>query len=625
MRLSSRLLRLSVLLLAAVIAVASNATELIHFDLQQRGAATLILQDAPAGRYVILVDAGMASRRAGRGGAKIRAYLNAHKITKIDLVILTHVDQDHAEGIYNLLGLVESSAASEPGTTAPARSPPVTIEAVLEPGPVTTQPTRAVYQRLTTRLWNAGVRRITPAEQATVAHLEHLFDIRIHAPRLPHMTSNDSSLGVVVHDRRTARDHFISGDMTARAWEQVKPRLPGHVETLTAPHHGGDPVLLDMVHTLSPKAVVVQANEHNQYGHPELAVLRSLASFHRTDFRQLARFQDLQDARTAFARAFVRTSLHDALADAAALRDYVGNEQAWALHKEAPYTTRTVLMTGLLGNIHVHASGRITAQHVRGREELFQDDVIWNELRYLSNSELDGLKTWEEAQAYLSVKAAVRLRCLRALLQENRADFSPYVNRPGHVAAALGLPDVLDFVTAPQRDPAWVTDYLVILQSLGLPTEGVDAGRALAALADPRRITARYRGLVPPARYEALARDARHRETIGAAGGKEAWSAWQQALASGKAALAAKSGPAPPRPQPLFDSPDAKELDAFFKRERSGPFLVGPGPGIPDLERRWPRVGPTERAFPRISPADRPIEIRPIEPPIEIPRVPPMQ
>ena len=113
--------------------VAGAATEVVHFDLKQDGASALVTVDAPDGPRYILIDTGRASPASGKGAGIVRDELAKRDIKRIDLLVLTHLDADHAEGTFTLLGTTRALAASQSTASTDIRGPPVRIQRVLFP------------------------------------------------------------------------------------------------------------------------------------------------------------------------------------------------------------------------------------------------------------------------------------------------------------------------------------------------------------------------------------------------------------------------------------------------------------------------------------------------------------
>ena len=260
---------LALLLIAAV----ARATDLYHVDLHQPGSATIIRQRSHDGIIkTIVVDTGNQSATAGRGGRAVRKQLDRLGIDHIDLLIITHLDTDHYAGYEPLLTLPGAAPQEIAGEANAPRGPP--IKAVLRPRFDRDTSTTLSFTRAFT---DRKIPIVTPTEEGTLHELEQEFGITVLAPHQPR-TTNDSSLLVAIHDSNVRGMHVITGDLTTKSWRALAPTLPHRrVLSMTAPHHGGDDVLLPMVDALHPDVIIMSANRDNQFRHPSLRVLRELA------------------------------------------------------------------------------------------------------------------------------------------------------------------------------------------------------------------------------------------------------------------------------------------------------------------------------------------------------------
>src|SRR5262249_77054 len=78
-------------------------TSITHFALHQEGDSALVRVDGSDGSLrSILIDTGRVGKE-GRGSTLVLGELAKRGVTKLDLVILTHLDADHAEGVLTLL------------------------------------------------------------------------------------------------------------------------------------------------------------------------------------------------------------------------------------------------------------------------------------------------------------------------------------------------------------------------------------------------------------------------------------------------------------------------------------------------------------------------------------------
>lgn len=432
-----------------------NATEILHFDLQQDGAAALVIVNGPDGkaRYV-LIDTGR--RSADRKGASlVRDELRKRDIKRLDLVILTHLDADHAEGIFTLLGTTKTGELSPETSNEPIRGPPLEIKRILVPADTLPQHERFREQLVSAAtISNAEV--VSPTT-AIIEEIEKTYSVTVLVPpSKPKARPNETSLVIVGYDRQQDSAFMFTGDLPASMIRQMLPKLPNHVDVLQAPHHGADPGLLALVAKTRPNYIVISADKGNRYAHPRLSILRSLAAIRPPPSRSAIIRDGGIDDPDRFGAARLAREVEKRLSTAISKvkRNSPGfdiNSGAWSSqwsltptpNRERSWRTvgrafdyEQVLITGERGDLQF-VDGLYT-----GTADVEQSSfmsLVWYELQYVSDEELQELRTWNEAQAYLSIIAAARVR-----------DYQP---EPDKVTVPnSGLPLVKG--TAPKRLPA---------------------------------------------------------------------------------------------------------------------------------------------------------------------------
>ena len=175
-------------------------------------------------------------------------------VTRLDGVILTHYDRDHAGGVENLLTRIPADTVLLPDLEDPEE-----IGAQIENGVLVD-------------------RDMTLAYSTT--------ELTVFAP-MKGETGNESSLCVLF--RAANCDILITGDRSALG-EAILMRhteLP-EVEILVAGHHGSAKATSEeLLEVTRPAIVAISAGEHNPYGHPADALLARLAQYgcavYRTD------------------------------------------------------------------------------------------------------------------------------------------------------------------------------------------------------------------------------------------------------------------------------------------------------------------------------------------------------
>ncbi len=411
----------------ALVPMLAEADEITHFDLRQDGAAALVTLDARDGtpaRYV-LIDTGRIGGE-NRGAAIVRDELAKRGITRLDLVILTHLDADHAEGVFTLLGSAGRQGARPPDLDNESiRGPPVAIGRLLLPAD--TLPKHEQFrQELISAATTAAVEVLSPTP-GVIADIQSEFGITVLTPPSKPKSPNETSLVIVGHDREKDTAFLFTGDIPAGMIRQMAAKLPHHVNVLQAPHHGADEGLLDLIAQTNPDYIVISANRGNRYSHPRLAILRSLAEIRPPPTRMSRVFTAVySDERDRFNAAKLAREVRSRV-DAAILRlknpyglggigpfDLSLDPPSALSFTSPPVPQRTfakpieydqVLITGERGNLRF-VDGKVSGEQYPETARFMS--IVWRELRYAADNELRQLRNWDEAQAYLSIVAANR-------------------------------------------------------------------------------------------------------------------------------------------------------------------------------------------------------------------------
>ena len=198
-----------------------------HFRIQVvdvgQGSAAII----DTRNHRLLVDTG-ASFRSGFNmlQAAVVPVLRRSGPNRIDRVLISHKDNDHAGGLSQLQKLYPR--ADDLGATRRCRSGDGWV-------------------------WDGVVFRLLADEQAG--------------------TKNDASCTLVVTNG--ARTAYFSGDISSRVERSLLHQLPRDIDWLLAPHHGSATSSAPgFVSWLKPSVVVFSAGRNNRYGHPRPRVVK---------------------------------------------------------------------------------------------------------------------------------------------------------------------------------------------------------------------------------------------------------------------------------------------------------------------------------------------------------------
>lgn len=230
------------------------------------GQADSIIVRAPSGR-TMLVDAGNSSRDARE---VILPYLEQHGIRRLDMVVLTHPDQDHVGGLPEVLQGVAVGRFLDSAQPSTNRAYQRSLEVALE--------------------------RNIPSERArfptTTLDLGPEISAQLLSPQEPLLRSGESSdnnNSVVLRLRFGETAVLLTGDLEREG--EARLLASGQdlrSQVLKVPHHGGSTgssaAFLDAV---KPEAALISAGASNSYGHPHAATLTRLqrqgATIYRTD------------------------------------------------------------------------------------------------------------------------------------------------------------------------------------------------------------------------------------------------------------------------------------------------------------------------------------------------------
>lgn len=248
----------AVALLIAWPALARTDRGVLEIHFLDVGQGDAIAIRTPGDRW-ILVDAGPRSITYDAGARRILPFLHAHRVTRLEALILTHPDLDHVGG-------------------APAILRGIPVGAVIEPG-------LAVGKELYAELLALVAERSIPWRGARAGQRIVLDGVELSFlwPDSAFLDAKPEAnqISAVVLVRFADFEALLTGDIG----EDVERRLvaihgPGlRAEVLKAGHHGSStsssPELLAAV---GPELTVIPVGRRNRYGHPSPEVIRRLAA-----------------------------------------------------------------------------------------------------------------------------------------------------------------------------------------------------------------------------------------------------------------------------------------------------------------------------------------------------------
>ena len=236
----------------AALSLAGRGTlQIVAIDVGQGDAIAL---RTPRGRW-LLVDAGPRGFGGSDAGlTRVIPYLHAQGARRLEAVVLTHPDEDHAGGLAAVLGNISTGAVLGPGFSGGQAGH---LAGLAEAG-------RA----------NVPWRRAAAGDFWTIDGVD--FRVLSPAPAdAPGESRSPNDWSVVVHVAFGRCSALLMGDADAEIEAGIAAREP--VTILKVGHHGSrTSTSTDFVRAISPRYALISAGARNRYGHPDPAVLARL-------------------------------------------------------------------------------------------------------------------------------------------------------------------------------------------------------------------------------------------------------------------------------------------------------------------------------------------------------------
>jgi competence protein ComEC len=208
------------------------------------GQGDAVLITSPGG-YRVLIDGGPSGIELAR---ELGAVL-PHWQRRIDLVILTHPEEDHVAGLPHVLKRYQVGMVADPGVS--------NVTATYE-----------LYDRL------AASRRSLQAGDSFV--LDGVtFEVLWPPVEYESQKRNNHSLVLRVSYGSTVI--LLTGDFEAAAQRALMKTTDVEADVLKVPHHGSKTSAVEFLGAVGALTAVISAGESNRYGHPAAVTLDALA------------------------------------------------------------------------------------------------------------------------------------------------------------------------------------------------------------------------------------------------------------------------------------------------------------------------------------------------------------
>ena len=236
----------------AALSLAGRGTlQIVAIDVGQGDAIAL---RTPRGRW-FLVDAGPRGFGGSDAGlTRVVPYLHGQGARRLEAIVLTHPDEDHAGGLASVLRHVSTRTVLGPGLGAGQRG----------------------HMDGAAEARRAGIpwRRAAAGDAWTIDGVD--FEVLSPAPGAHPATASPNDWSVVMRVGYGDFSALLMGDADA----EIESRLldQGEITLLKVGHHGSRTSSSEeFVRAVSPGYAVIPVGARNRYGHPDPAVLARLA------------------------------------------------------------------------------------------------------------------------------------------------------------------------------------------------------------------------------------------------------------------------------------------------------------------------------------------------------------
>ncbi len=247
---------------------ADGMLSVTFLDVGQGDAAVV---RAPNG-LTLAVDTGRSTANSDLSRSVLAPHLRSLGVNRLDGLIVTHSDDDHAGGAETLLSLFSPKS-------------------LLLPAPMTGQPEDAAAAVASRRKPDPSVRLrwLSRGQTVQLGPKVRLQVLNPSAERADGDEATDNNRSLVLRLTYGVRSILMEADAEAEAErDMLQARLPVRSDVLKVSHHGSRSASAEAwLNAVRPTHAVISVGRRNRYGHPHPTVLTALRKYgarvYRTD------------------------------------------------------------------------------------------------------------------------------------------------------------------------------------------------------------------------------------------------------------------------------------------------------------------------------------------------------
>ena len=230
----------------------SKNPEIIMFDVQN---ADCFLIKTPKHKYIMIDTGNKTYKGISSAQTVINRYLKNERINKLEYLIVSHFDIDHAGGVIDILDNTEVK------------------NVLIQKEEIKSQTSKEILEYLKENNFNYKV-----AKNNEIIYTEPDFKIISYKPEIKTVNKDkeDNKTSVVILVTYKDKNILFMADSDVEGFNSIKSNLPENINIIKIGHHGAKGVIdKSMLDKIKPEYALISAGE-NKFNHPCFETLKLL-------------------------------------------------------------------------------------------------------------------------------------------------------------------------------------------------------------------------------------------------------------------------------------------------------------------------------------------------------------